>query len=97
MIEEWSKVENWRFGFYHSKDDPRLFVAKKSGFGWTPNFASPKSFLLFLLFITIAFIPIALFWLNYITKIQCAMSEIFVLAAVSCVLNRLSSVEFYLK
>jgi uncharacterized MAPEG superfamily protein len=97
MIVEWSKAENWRFGFYYSKNDPRSFVAKKSGFGWTPNFANSKSFLLFALFIVAACIPVVIYSNGYVTKIQCAMSEIFVIAVVSCVLNRLSSVEFYLK
>lgn len=37
---------NWRGPFYYNRKDPRLQVPKLSGLGWTPNFASPYSWLI---------------------------------------------------
>lgn len=37
----------WKFGvFYYNKNDKRIFVPKRIGWGWTVNFASPESVLL---------------------------------------------------
>jgi len=35
---------NWRYNiFYYNKNDKRLLVPKKFGYGWTFNFANPLS------------------------------------------------------
>lgn len=38
---------NWKSGvFYFNKSDKRLMVSKRSGLGWTFNFASPWAWLI---------------------------------------------------
>jgi hypothetical protein len=97
IIEEWSNVKNWKYGFYFSSIDVRLYVPKKSGLGWTPNLANFRSVLLLILFVVVACTPILLYMLHYVNKFNCAFSEIFIIAFISVLLNRLSSIEFYLK
>ena len=48
---------NWKYGvFYYNKNDFRLLVEKKYGWGWTLNFANKKSYLVIgALFIFILF------------------------------------------
>ncbi|WP_449388779.1 DUF5808 domain-containing protein [Chryseobacterium lineare] len=49
----------WKLGvFYYNKQDKRLFPPKRTGLGWTVNFANPLSIALFLLILmVIIFIP----------------------------------------
>ncbi|SDI30758.1 hypothetical protein SAMN05421846_10683 [Chryseobacterium taeanense] len=40
----------WKLGiFYYNKKDKRLFPPKRTGLGWTVNFANPFSVTLFIL------------------------------------------------
>lgn len=40
----------WKLGiFYYNKQDKRLFPPKRTGLGWTVNFANPFSVALFIL------------------------------------------------
>ena len=43
--------EHWKWGiFYYNKDDKRIFPPKHNpAFGWTVNFANPKSVLVLIL------------------------------------------------
>lgn len=42
----------WKLGiFYYNKKDKRLFPPKRTGLGWTVNFANPFSIALFILII----------------------------------------------
>lgn len=48
----------WKLGvFYYNKQDKRLFPPKRTGLGWTVNFANPFSVALFI-FILMAIILI---------------------------------------
>ena len=39
----------WYGGFfYNNPDDPAMFVPKRYGLGWTPNFGNPKARLFFI-------------------------------------------------
>lgn len=39
--------KHWQvFAFYYNPDNPRLFVAKRIGLGWTLNFARPMAWVL---------------------------------------------------
>lgn len=51
---------NWKWGmFYYNKDDKRLFPPKKiKQFGWTINFANPKSILLFIAVMAITMVAL---------------------------------------
>ena len=52
---------NYRFGlFYSNPDDPRLWVEKRVGIGWTLNFARPAAFLVLLLMLAPVVIALAL-------------------------------------
>jgi uncharacterized membrane protein len=45
----------WRLGvFYFDKTDPRLWVAKRSGLGWTLNFARGASWAFVAAFMLVA-------------------------------------------
>ena len=56
--------DNWKCEyFYFNRQDPRIFVPKKSGYGVTPNFANPKSIIV-LVTLFIAWILIAIAWLK---------------------------------
>ncbi|WP_294223811.1 DUF5808 domain-containing protein [uncultured Chryseobacterium sp.] len=47
----------WKFGlFYYNKQDKRLFPPKRYGFGWTVNFANPRSVIVFLIILLLIFI-----------------------------------------
>ena len=48
--------EHWKWGiFYYNKDDKRIFPPKRNpAFGWTVNFANPKSVFVLIL-MSIAF------------------------------------------
>jgi uncharacterized membrane protein len=49
--------DNYKWGFfYFNPKDPRSFVPKKIGIGWSPNFAHPYSYLIFLSIIIFAII-----------------------------------------
>ncbi len=38
--------KNWKLGIiYYNPSDPRTFVSKRVGIGWTLNFAQPLSYL----------------------------------------------------
>ena len=55
-LDKWhSDPDNWKLGIlYYNKEDKRIFPPKRSGLGWTVNFANPKSvFALVVLFIVI--------------------------------------------
>ena len=44
----------WKAGlFYYNPDDPRLFVGKRLGIGWTLNFARPVAWGLMALILAI--------------------------------------------
>lgn len=44
----------WKLGvFYYNKQDKRLFPPKRTGLGWTVNFANPLSVALFLLILLV--------------------------------------------
>ncbi|WP_042720239.1 DUF5808 domain-containing protein [Flavobacterium sp. B17] len=44
----------WKLGvFYYNKQDKRLFPPKRTGLGWTVNFANPFSVALFLLILLV--------------------------------------------
>lgn len=45
MHSLWKDPKNWtRLGFYRCKEDPRIFVPKKTPWtGWTLNVAHPKA------------------------------------------------------
>jgi uncharacterized membrane protein len=55
MKEQWQNdPNNWKWGvFYYNRDDKRIFPPKRSGLGWTINFANPYSVLAFLAVIAI--------------------------------------------
>jgi uncharacterized membrane protein len=39
----------WKMGvFYVNPEDPALFVSKRTGIGWTPNFGHPMSWIIFI-------------------------------------------------
>lgn len=48
-----NEKNHWIWGiFYYNKDDIRIFPPKKNpAFGWTVNFANPKSILALVLFL----------------------------------------------
>lgn len=53
--KEWADDPHWVGGiFFHDRSDKRLFVPKRFGFGWTPNFAHPASWLVVVLPLLIA-------------------------------------------
>jgi uncharacterized membrane protein len=33
------RKENYRWGFYYNREDPRIWIPKLYGLGWTLNFA----------------------------------------------------------
>jgi len=44
----------WKLGvFYYNKQDKHLFPPKRTGLGWTVNFANPFSVALFLLILLV--------------------------------------------
>ena len=45
ISEQWRKdPSNWKLGiFYYNKNDKRIFCPKRFGWGWTVNFANPRS------------------------------------------------------
>ena len=47
ILDKWHKdPSNWKLVvFYFNKEDKRIFPPKRSRFGWTINFANPKSIL----------------------------------------------------
>ncbi len=47
-LDQWHRdPTNWKFGiFYYNPEDPRIFPPKRiPTFGWTVNFANPRSYL----------------------------------------------------
>ncbi len=52
----WSAPENWKWGIYYCKDDPRTIVPKRAKWmGWTINFARPNATLaLVLILVSVA-------------------------------------------
>ena len=51
--------DSWRFGvFYYNKRDARLFLPKRSGLGWTINFAQPLAVVIFV-FLLIGLVALA--------------------------------------
>ena len=54
---------NWKWGIiYFNKQDPRILPPKRiAGFGWTINFANPKSitFMIFIIFLIMVLTSIA--------------------------------------
>lgn len=50
--------KHWKFGiFYFNKNDKRIFVPKRVGWGWTVNFSNPESILVAVIILfTIVFI-----------------------------------------
>ena len=57
ITKEWRNVvpnesEHWHgVIFYHNPADPRYFLPKRTGLGWTINFAHPGAILMLLLII----------------------------------------------
>ena len=50
-------ADHWVMGiFFFDRSDSRFFVPKRFGFGWTPNFAHPASWLVLALPLVIALI-----------------------------------------
>jgi uncharacterized membrane protein len=46
------EAESWYYGiFYYNKRDSRLFLPKRTGLGWTINFAHPLGIVLMILII----------------------------------------------
>lgn len=44
---------HWKLGlFYFNKDDKRIFPPKRTGLGWTVNFANSASVIVFSLILT---------------------------------------------
>lgn len=53
--KEWADNPHWVGGiFFFDREDKRVFVPKRFGFGWTPNFAHPASWLVLALPLVIA-------------------------------------------
>ncbi|KAA0127485.1 hypothetical protein FY557_12755 [Chryseobacterium sp. SN22] len=47
----------WKFGlFYYNKKDKRVFPPERYGFGWTVNFANPRSVIAFSVILILIFI-----------------------------------------
>lgn len=56
--------QHWKLGqFYFNKDDSALFIEKRFGVGWTNNWARPMSWVLLLLIILLAIVPLFLTFL----------------------------------
>lgn len=56
--------ENWKLGqFYFNKDDPAIFIEKRFGVGWTNNWARPMSWLLLLIILAVALLPLLLLFI----------------------------------
>ncbi len=59
MGENNSRKDEHYFGFiYWNPDDKRMFVPKRWGYGWTPNFANPKAIAVFILILIAVFVVI---------------------------------------
>ncbi len=55
----WSAPENWKWGIYYCKDDPRAIVPKRAKWmGWTINFARPSAVPTLLLLLVLLGTPI---------------------------------------
>lgn len=53
--------ENWKFVvFYYNQDNPKVFVPKRLGIGWTLNFAKWQSWFIIGLFL--ALVAVILFF-----------------------------------
>jgi uncharacterized membrane protein len=51
----------WYAGmFYYNPDDPDAFIPKRSGLGWTLNFAHPRSKLVALIIVAAVLLPVTL-------------------------------------
>jgi len=56
ISKEWrnqapNESESWYlFFFYYNPEDDRLFLPKRTGLGWTVNFARPMSLVIILIF-----------------------------------------------
>ncbi len=63
---EINNSKNWILGvFYYNKEDKRIFPPKKNGaFGFTVNFANPRSVLCFILFLILILVPVFLILLK---------------------------------
>jgi uncharacterized membrane protein len=46
---EWNNPQNWRWAFYCSRVDSRIFVPKRWGYGLTANFGRQGTYWFFLL------------------------------------------------
>ncbi len=47
--------DNYKWGFFYSNPkDPRCLVPRKTGIGWSPNFANPYSYLIIISIIIFA-------------------------------------------
>lgn len=52
-------VSHWRAGIlYFNRDDAAIFVPKRFGFGWTLNMARPEAWLLLVLVLVVALLPL---------------------------------------
>ena len=64
----WRNPSHWdRYGSYRCADDPRLFVNKLNGFGWTLNMAHPRAqvTIWLLLLVVVAFVLAVGFWARF--------------------------------
>jgi uncharacterized membrane protein len=51
----------WKWGiFYYNANDPSVWVEKRTGMGWTVNFAHKISYVIIALLLLI---PLAVYWL----------------------------------
>jgi len=52
--------DNWKWGiFYNNPNDPSIWVEKRTGLGWTVNFAHQVSYLIIVLLVVL---PLAITW-----------------------------------
>ncbi len=50
-----SNPKHWKLKvFYFNRDDSRVFVPKRFGYGWTLNFAKPASYVILFAIVVIA-------------------------------------------
>ncbi|NNE71739.1 MAG: hypothetical protein HKN29_15445 [Rhodothermales bacterium] len=69
ITKEWrnkvpNESEHWRgFIFYHNPNDPRYFLPKRTGLGWTINLAHPGAIVMLIL-IAVAVVSFAMVFLT---------------------------------